>query len=191
MAQTIAQKFNFRTVNGVKRESIELSFPALTLQEAIDAGEKSIAYLESMIANEFSAAIRNILSEDLTITGQDNFPWNKLTWDAIITETESERKGRGIPKETWDDFIADFLHVMGSCSSKSETQLKNVASMIKAKLVPVKFNKPVLEKFLTDYLAIYVQSATRLEEFSDVVEFMQNKATEFLTLDQASLADAL
>ena len=186
-----SQKFNFRTVDGVKRESITLEIPSISLQEAIDAGDKSIAYLEAMIQNEFSAAVRTILTDDLTITGQANFPWDKLSWTAIITESESERKGRGIPKETWDDFVADFISVMSAASSKSETQIKNVAAMIKSKLQPVKFNKPVLEKFISDYLAVYTQSAARLEEFSDVVEFLNNKANEFLTLDQVTLADAL
>ena len=189
--EAIQTKFNFRTVDGVKRETILLDIAPISLQEALDAGEASIKYLESLIYGEFVSAARSILSEDMTITGKDNFPWEKLIWNAIITENETERKGRGIPKETWEEFAKDFLAVMEACSTKSEAQLKNVATIIKNKLQPVKFNKPVLEKVVSEYLAVYVQSATRLEEFSDVVEFLQKKAEEFLTLDQTALADAL
>lgn len=184
-------KFNFRTVDGVKRETILLDIVPLTLQAVLDAGDASIKYLENLIYGEFVSAARNILSEDMTITGQDNFPWDKLNWAQIIAENETERKGRGITKETWVDFEKDFLAVMESCSNKSEVQLKNVATIIKNKLQPVKFNKPVLQKVVTEYLAVYVQSATRLEEFSDVVEFLQKKAEEFLSMDQVALADAL
>ena len=191
MTQAIATKFNFRTVAGVKRETINLDIAPISLQEAIDAGEASIKYLENLIYSEFVAAARQILSDDVEITGQDNFPWDKLTWTAIITETETERRGRGIPKEVWVDFEQDFLAVMESCSTKSEAQLKNVATIIRNKLVAVKFNKPVLEKVVSDYLAVYVQSATRVEEFSDVIEFLQKKAEEYLTLDQVALADSL
>ena len=189
--EAIQTKFNFRTVDGVKRETILLDIAPISLQEAIDAGEASIKYLESLIYGEFVSAARSILSEDMTITGKYNFPWEKLTWNEIIAENETERKGRGIPKETWVDFEKDFLAVMEACSTKSEAQLKNVATIIKNKLQPVKFNKPVLEMVVSEYLAVYVQSATRLEEFSDVVEFLQKKAEEFLTLDQTALADAL
>lgn len=189
--EAISTKFNFRTVDGVKRETILLPIAPISLQEAIDAGEASIKYLENLIYAEFQTAARQILSEDLSITGEANFPWDKLTWASIITETETERRGRGIPKEVWVDFEKDFLAVMEACSTKSEAQLKNVATIIRNKLQPVKFNKPVLEKVVSEYLAVYVQSATRLEEFSDVVEFLQKKAEEFLTLDQAALADSL
>lgn len=191
MSEAISTKFNFRTVDGIKRETIVLPIAPISLQEAIDAGEASIKYLENLIYGEFTAAARTILADDLSITGEANFPWDKLNWAAIITETESERKGRGIPKEVWVDFEKDFLAVMEAVSTKSEAQLKNVATIIRNKLQPVKFNKPVLEKVVSEYLAVYVQSATRLEEFSDVVEFLQKKAEEFLTLDQAALADSL
>lgn len=184
-------KFNFRTVAGVKRDTITLDIEPVSLQDALNAGEASIKYLEAMILSEFTAAARSILQDDAEITGNENFPFAKLTWASIITESESERKGRGIPKEVWVDFEKDFLSVMEACSSKTPDQLKNVATILRNKLQQVKFNKPVLEKVVSDYLAVYVQSATRLEEFADVVEYLQNKANEFLTLDQVSLADAL
>lgn len=183
--------FAFRTVNGVKRPTVSLALPFVSLEDVLNAGEKSVAYLQEMINTEVYSRVRDILADNPEVTCADNFPWADLTWDSIVNQPAAERKGRGIPKEVWDDFVTDFTEVMLALGGKTETQIKTVAQMFKGKLQAIKFNKPVLERVIADYLTVYASSTSRLEEFSDVVEFLQKKGEEFLALSQEALADAL
>ena len=185
-------KFSFRTVNGVKRDTVELDIPQISLQHVLESADaKSIPFLQELIDSAVYDRVREILAENTEITGPDNFPFAELEWEKVINVPVSERKGRGIPKEVWDDFDKDFQSVMVQHSGKTEAQVKNVATMLRGKLQAVKFNKPVLQKLAAEYLPVYANSTARLEEFAPVVEFLSAKAEEFLLLDQAATADAL
>lgn len=191
--------FSFRTVNGVKRNTVTLILPEVSLKSALDSADpKSIPFLQELIDTAVYDRVREILADNVDIFGnvledgsiETNFPLDELAWEKIINVPAAERKGRGIPKEVWEDFFKDFEAVCNMHSGKTEQQVKNTTALFKAKFAPQKFNKPLLQKMLTEYLTVYAENTARLEDFSDCVEFMSKKLEEFLALDAEAVADA-
>lgn len=189
-------KFSFRTVKDEatglesKRATIEQKLPVPSIEGIIailEAGGKQLELLQDTVAEVIYGRAREILADDEKLT---EVPVDQLTWEIIANLPKAERKGRGIPKETWEDFSKDYVAVMPSVTGKTAEQVGNAAKILLNKFAQVKTNKPVVN-LLKGQLALYLNSSPNAESFSECVEFLVNKADALLAADEAALLEAL
>ena len=190
----VSTKFNFRKVKdeatGVetKRATVELDLPLLTVEGVVAAMKSGGKQLELVIeaCRQFQLdRAREIVNDTVDISAA-NFPWKELTWEAIANLPKAERRGGGIPKETWEDFSKDYVAVMPTVTGKSAEQIANAAKILLNKFQQAKTNKPVLA-LLKEQLGIYANSSPNAEQFSDCISFLVEKADVFLKMDDAQL----
>jgi hypothetical protein len=79
---------------------------------------------------------------------------------------------------------------MPGVTGKTAEQVGNAAKIFLNKFQAVKTNKPVI-KLLQGQLAMYLNSSPNAESFMECVEFLNNKAETLLSVDEASLLEAL
>lgn len=189
-------KFSFRTVKDEatglesKRATIEQKIPVPSIEGIIailEAGGKQLELLQETVADVIYNRAREILADDEKIS---EVPVDQLTWEIIANLPKAERKGRGIPKDVWEDFGKDYIAVMPSVTGKTAEQVGNAAKILLNKFAQVKTNKPVVN-LLKGQLALYLNSSPNAESFSECVEFLVNKADTLLAADEAALLEAL
>lgn len=187
-------KFHFKTVkdkeSGIetKRPTIELKLPVPSVEGIIailEAGGKQLELLQSAVADIVVAQARSILNDNESI-GSDNFPAEQCTWEFIANMPEAEKRGRGIPKEMWEEFVSDYIAVMPSVTGKTAEQVSLAAKLFLNKFQQVKTNKPVIQK-LKEQLAIYANNSKQAENFVDCIKFLDDKADALLQADEAAL----
>jgi hypothetical protein len=187
-------KFNFRTVKDEatglesKRPSVELKLPTPSVEGLIailEAGGKGLELLLEAAADIVISRARELVS-DKEDTSAENFPFEQLAWDVIANLPKAERKGRGIPKEVWDDFAKDYIAVMPAVTGKTAEQIGNATKILLNKFSAVKANKPILT-LLKNQLGMYLNSSPNAEQFADCVEFLLQKAETLLATDEAAL----
>lgn len=196
--EKVDAKFSFRTVKDEatgltsKRPTVELSLPLLSIEgivAALQAGGKQLDLIVEAVRQIQLDRAREIVNEKEDITA-DNFPYEELAWEKIANLPKAERRGGGIPKETWEDFIKDYIAVMPAATGKTIDQVTNASKLLLNKFQTVKTNKPVL-KLLKDQIAIYVTNSAQAESFSDCVNFLVEKADALLSQDEAAMLEAL
>lgn len=189
-------KFAFRTVKDAetgletKRATIETKIPVPSVEGIIailEAGGKQLELLQEAVADVIYQRARELLADDEKLT---DVPLELLAWEVIANLPKAERKGRGIPKETWEDFSKDYIAVMPGVTGKTAEQVGNAAKILLNKFQAVKTNKPVI-KLLQAQLAVYLNSSPNAESFLECVEFLSNKADSLMAIDEASLLEAL
>lgn len=189
-------KFSFRTVKDEatglesKRPTIEQKIPVPSVEGIIailEAGGKQLELLLDTVADVIYGRAREVLADDEKLT---EVPLDQLTWEIIANLPKAERKGRGIPKDVWEDFSKDYIAVMPSVTGKTAEQVGNAAKILLNKFAQVKTNKPVVN-LLKGQLALYLNSSPNAESYSECVEFLVNKADTLLAADEAALLDAL
>lgn len=189
-------KFNFRTVKDEatglesKRASIEAKLPVPSVEGLVailEGGGKGLELLLEVAADVIYQRGREILADNDKLT---ELPLEGLTWEAIANLPKAERKGRGIPAETWKEFSEDYLAVMPAVTGKTPEQIGNAAKIFLNKFQSVKTNKPVIE-LLQGQLGIYVNNSPSAENFQDVIEFLLNKSEALLNADEKELLAAL
>lgn len=191
-------KFNFKTMEDkatgekTKRPTIELKLPVPSVEgliQILQNGGKGLELLQEAAAAIVVAQARSILNENESLTSMD-FPVEQCTWEAIANMPEAEKRGRGIPKELWDDFFADYIAVMPQLAGKTIEQVTLAANLFAKKLAPVKTNKKALTK-LVEQLAIYTTSAPQAEAYFDCLKFLNDKASLLLNAETAKVEDVL
>jgi hypothetical protein len=189
-------KFAFRSVKDEatglesKRPTIEQKIPVPSVEGIIsilEAGGKQLEMLQEAVADVIYQRARELLADDDKLT---EVPLDLLAWEVIANLPKAERKGRGIPKEVWEDFSKDYVAVMPGVTGKTAEQIGNAAKIFLNKFQAVKTNKPVI-KLLQSQLAVYLNSSPNAESFSECVEFLVNKAEALLAVDEAALLEAL
>ena len=189
-------KFSFRTIKDEatglesKRPTIEQKIPVPSVEGIIailEAGGKQLEMLQEAVADVIYQRAREILADDDKLV---EVPIDLLSWEVIANLPKAERKGRGIPKEIWDDFSKDYIAVMPAITGKTAEQVGNAAKIFLNKFQQVKTNKPVVS-LLKGQLAMYLNSSPNAESFSECVEFLLNKADTLLSADEAALLEAL
>lgn len=189
-------KFSFRTVKDEatglesKRPTIEQKIPVPSVEgiiQILQAGGKQLDMLLDSVADVVISRAREILADDEKLT---EVPLDQLSWEVIANLPKAERKARGIPKETWEDFSKDYIAVMPAVTGKTAEQVGNAAKILLNKFQQVKTNKPVIN-LLKAQLAVYINSSANAESFSECVEFLLNKADTLLQADEAALLSAL
>lgn len=187
-------RFNFKKSKdketGIEtvRQPVDLAIPYPSVEGIIailEEGGKQLELLMDSMADVINSAARDILYEDFNMTAA-NFPVEKISWDAISKIPKATRRGGGIPKETWEEFAADYIAVMPEATGKSVEQVTNAAKILQNKMNQVKTNEAVLE-LLVEQLAVYAENSPNAEDYMECVEFLLKKADTFLNVSQEEL----
>lgn len=186
--------FNFKKskdkVTGIEtiRNSVLLGIPYPSMEGIVailEKGGKGLELLVEAIEGVVNAAARELLYEDLTLNAA-TFPVDKISWEAIANQPKAQRRGGGIPKETWEAFAQDYCEVMPQVTGKTIEQVANAAKILLSKLTQVRTNEPVLQ-LLVEQLAVYAENSPNVEEYQDCVAFLLNKADTFLNVSEEEL----
>lgn len=185
------EKFHFKKDKklGVKKPTLELTFPQLTLNGLVEAlgNEKQQAYILALVNDDIFRAVREQLNnEEKPVEKQEDLNLNLLTIEYLANQPASERRGGGIAKDTWEEFGKDYTEVMPALTGKTAEQTGNAVKLFLAKFQPVKTNKAVL-KALKDLLAIWVTKSPNAEEYMECYEFLDKKIETLLATDEAAL----
>jgi hypothetical protein len=151
----------------------------------LEAGGKQVELLMEAVEGVVNTAARAYLYDDVTLNAA-TFPYDKVSWEAISNQPKSQRRGGGIPKETWEAFAQDYTDVMPGVTGKSMEQVGNAAKILFNKLALVKTNEPVLN-MLVGQLAIYSEASPNIDDYRECVEFLLSKADTFLNLSEEDL----
>jgi len=194
-----ATRFNFKRSKdkdtGIEtvRSAVELPIPYPSMDGLLTIisegqtpeGKQALDLLMEAIESTVNAVARDMLGEDVTLSAA-NFPVEKLAWNVIAAMPKAQRRGGGIPKETWDDFEKDYIEVMPTAANKTISQVSLAAKILKGRLSSVKTNEVVL-KMLTEQLAIYAEKTPNLEEYAEIVSFLIDKSETFLNVSEEDL----
>lgn len=171
-----------------ERHPVELAIPYPSVQgimTILKEGGKQLELLQEAIESVVNAQARELLYEDTKLTAA-TFPVEKLSWEYIANIPKAQRRGGGIPKETWEDFIKDYIAVMPAATGKSVDQISNAARILQNRLNPVKTNEPALQ-LLVGQLAVYMETSQSAEDYSECVEFLLDKANNYLNMSEEDL----
>lgn len=189
-------KFGFRKVTdtdtGVetRRATVEVKLPVVSFEGIVailQDGGKGLELLTQAVESVYSDYIKSLLAEDATITSE-NFPFDKVSWDAIANQPDAERRGRGIAKELWEDFFKDYIVTMPGLTGKTEKQVEKQAAVLAQKLNPLKNHEDkanLLPKF-KDQLTVYLNGSKQAETFSECIDFLMKKADTLLNAEAES-----
>jgi hypothetical protein len=190
-------QFNFKKtvdkVSGLEtvRQSVLLAMPYPSVDgivSILEAGEKPLELLLEAMEGVVNAAARDLLNDDEigTTLNAANFPVEKLSWAFIANLPKSQRRGGGIPKETWEAFAADYVEVMPAVTGKTLDQVSNAAKILLTKLAAVKTNEAVLQ-LLVEQLALYSDNSPNVEDYQECVAFLIGKANTLLNVSDEEL----
>jgi hypothetical protein len=186
--------FSFRKVTddktGVEYKRPTITLPVLKpsvegLVKILETGGKGLELLLEAAADVVISRARELINESESVDAT-NFPYEELLWDKIASLPKAERRGGGIPKETWEEFIKDYIAVMPSLTGKTVDKVENAARNFANKFAAVKTNKKVLG-LLVDQLGIYTEGATNAEQFVECINFLTEKADKLVNMSEEEL----
>ena len=187
-------RFNFKKskdkATGVEtvREPVDLAIPYPSVQGIInilEGGGKGLELLIEAMENVVNTTARDLLYEDLNLNAS-TFPTEKVSWEFIANIPKAQRRGGGIPKETWEAFGQDYTEVMPDLTGKTIDQVSNMAKILVSKLTGIKTHKEAL-LLVQEQLAIYIESAGNAADYIECVEFLLNKADTLLNVSPEEL----
>lgn len=194
----VETQFHFRkqvdekTKIETKRNSVVLPLPCPSVEGILEIIQKEGKGLELLLE-----AVRSVIvdqareyvndNEDVTTL---NFPFDKMDWEAIANLPKAERRGGGISKEVWEDFVKDYVAIMPALIGKTKEAVENAGKIFLVKFSTCRSNKPVLNK-LKEYLAVYINNTQRGEEFAEAVDWLDKKIDNLLETGDANLLNAL
>lgn len=193
------KKFTFREIEDeatkekTRRAPVTLEVPVPTYNGLLAAleDEKQQAYILDLLRDAIvEAAKEQINDAKAPVNTQEALDISKLTLAYLANEPKAVRAGRGISKETWEEFNKDYLAIMPAALNKTEDKVKAQLDLLDSRLQKVKLNKPVLKQ-LQQYIAVYATTSQRLDDVGDVVLFLDKKCDEFLALTDEALLDAI
>jgi len=177
-----------------KRESLVLTLPYPSVEGVIaimEEGGTQMELLMEAIESIVNVQARALIGDDDKYElNAANFPVEKLSWEAIANMPKAQRRGGGIPKETWEEFAADYLDVMPEATGKTVEQIANMVKILVNKLNNVKTSKPILEMVKVQ-LAVYADATTSLEDYAECLEFLLKKADACLNISAEEILSAL
>lgn len=197
------EKFSFRTVTTIdealgeeiktKRPTVALQIPIPTAAGLIRAlhTEKNIEYVLQLVEDAIVAAARDQVSREINpVNTQEELDLSRLTIDYLANEPASDRKGRGIAKEVWQDFAADYIDIMPALINRPKDKVENAAKMFLQKLQPVKGNKVILGA-LSGYLDTWAANTPNLDAFQECYKFLSEKLDTFLKVTEEDMLASL
>lgn len=186
--------FSFRKVTDEKT-GLESKRPTITLPvlkpsveglvAIFEAGGKGLELLLEAAADVVISRARELINENEEITAA-NFPYEELVWEKIANLPKAERRGGGISKDTWEEFIKDYVAIMPSLTGKTKEKVENAARNFSNKFAAVKTNKKVLG-LLVDQLGIYAEGAPNAEQFVECINFLTEKADKLINMSEEEL----
>ncbi len=199
-------KFSFKTqvlkdeqgneISKSKRPTLEFThFPVPSvegLEIAAAAGGKQLQLILEAMETIVLNRAREIINENEAIS-PDNFPYNLVTWEAIANQPDSERRGRGIPKEQWEEFAKDYIAVMPGVTGKTEKQIAAAAEILLDKFNKLRSNRDFKKilRLLLDQIALYLSNSPNAETYMDCVSFLTDKGERLLNAEEVSLLEVL
>ncbi len=175
-----------------KRDSVTLAIPYPSVKGIVtilETGGIELDLLREAADDIVTRHARALITDDETINAH-TLDVTKLSWQFIANMPKPERTGGGIPKETWEAFIADYIDVMPEAVEKSVAQVTNAAKILLTKFSSVKTNFPVLE-MLIGQLAVYADTSEDIETYKGCVEFLADKADKLLNISPEELLSSL
>lgn len=188
----VEMKFRFKKDKmGNQRPTVELkdvpvpneNYIIEILEKGPVARNKELKLLLEVMAGTVRSAAAAIVSDDEKITA-DNFPMEKVSWEAIANQERAERAT--ISQETWEAFAKEYLEIMPALTNKTPEQLGNAIQVYLKKFAIIKTNKKVLEK-LKEQLTIFVENTKNGEDFADIIELLQGKLELYLNSNDVEL----
>lgn len=191
-------KFGFReqtdkdTGVKTKRASVDLAkLPVPSLEGIVailEAGGKPLELLMEAVQDVVVARARDVINENETITS-DNFDYSTLDWNNIANLEKEDRRS-AIPKETWEDFAADYITVITSVSNSTKEQAAVAAKIFIGKFNAIKNKKDVIGK-LKLRLSMYLEHTTKASDFAEVVEMLFKRADALIAAKEVNLEESL
>ena len=192
--------FNFKKsvdkATGIEtiRKPVDLAIPYVNvdgIMAILEGGGKGLELLLEGMETIVNTQARSILADDdKGELNASNFPTDKLSWEFISNIPKVQRRGGGIPKETWEAFALDYVAVMPDVTGKKLEAVTNMAKILINKLSQVRTVPDVLNLCI-EQLAIYAEHSENFADYSDCVEFLLNKAETFLNVSPEELLSAL
>lgn len=174
------------------RKPVDLAIPYVSVEgimAILEAGGKGLELLLDVVETTVATQAREVLYEDMSYTAA-TFPVDKLSWEFIANIPKVQRRGGGIPKETWEAFAVDYIAIMPDVTGKKVEMISNMAKILVNKLVAVRTSEAVLN-LCVEQLAIYADNAPNIGDYVECVEFLLNKAETLLNVDPADLLSNL
>lgn len=194
--------FNFRKTKDeatgieTKREAVvaKLQIPSVEgIVKILEQGGKPLELLQQAVATVVEDYAKSLLADDSSLTSE-NFPADTINWETIANLPDTDRRGRGISKELWEDFLKSYIETMPAVIGKPVDVVKKQASIMAAKFQPLRTHEKkneLLPKFI-EMLTLYVSHAQDAEQYGACIEFLLKKADQFMNADtSANLEDAL
>lgn len=190
--------FSFRKVTDektgtdYKRPTIALTIPKPSVEglvAIIEVGGKGLELLLEAAADVVIMRARNIINDDEGITSE-SFPYEELMWGKIAALPPAEKRGGGIPKETWEEFIKDYIAVMPALTGKTVERVENAARNFANKFAAVKTNKKVLD-LLVDQIGIYSNGSPNAENYIECINFLTEKADKLMNMSEEEMLSNL
>lgn len=174
-----------------KPVSLVLPFLSVTDLVAIltKNDEKEVALVMESVNSQIIAQARDLVDEDPEKARTEGIDQSKLTWNFIANIPPAARRGGGIPDETWEAFIADYVDVMQH-HGKSKEKAEAGAKLLAKRFYPVKDNKKVV-KALLENLLVWFGNTTKGEELQQVYETLTSKANTLLEKDEDAVLAAI
>lgn len=153
----------------------------------LENGGKELELLQSAVESVLTDYAKQVIGDDTNITS-DNFPSDSITWEVVANMPDSDRRGRGIPKELWEQFIESYIETMPAVVGKPVDVIKKQAAHLGNKFQVLKTHEKkneILPRFV-EALALYVNSVPEAEQYSLCIEFLLKKAEEFMATDKST-----
>jgi hypothetical protein len=191
-SKMIAEGWKYDEAKGWKRPSVDAKLPSLDthgLLSILEKGGQGAQFLMSIANGQFYEVARSKINDLLndnslvvitpeTITSFD-YDWGSMA--AAYLEAEASARATGVSKETYEEFVSDYVEVMlRELPENGEDKIKNAAEHLKLRFQKCRSNKAMVGK-LRDYLALWYAATKRQEEFSKLYKTLDDRAAVLLT----------
>jgi hypothetical protein len=174
------------------RPPVTVTFPVPTwfgVQEFVKGEQKNRDWLLDILQDVVKDAVKEqVYDEANPVNEQSTLNIDVLSLDYLVNVPKSERTGRGIPKEIWEEWSKDYIEIMTAAGQRNAEKIGNAAEAFTKRLFGVRSNKPLV-KFLLSELNQWATLTNNLEEYSDIYEFLKKKANDYINTDESAQMD--
>lgn len=186
LVSTPEMVFNFKKDKlGNKRQSIVIAPKVPSVDGIVDilsrGDEKEVQLLMDAVYDVIRSAAAGIIGDDENVTA-DNFPYDRITWQAIASQPKEDRRSSTISEEQYKEFFASYISYMPGATGKSEEAVTNATLVYRKKFAPWKSDKKTLEK-LKGQLALYIEGCPDAEQHQEVLDMLLRRLEVYLKAD--------
>ena len=179
----------------IHRQAVDVDVKLLTVEDlaAILTGsdEKAKELLTAQANQVVTDAVRAQLDDQDTHVEIDvaKLDLAKADFAYIANLPPLQRTGGGIPTETWDAWVADYVATLVRVADKTEQVATNSANIFRTNLKEYRFS-PEWLKALQGNLQTWFTSSTEAAEFSAIYERLNGRVEGYLK-DATAVASGL